>query len=125
MPGCCLECYLALPGVTLSIFLRMVPPCSAAACANLARLTNEMCLGETPFEQSQEITRSTARLVQQRNMQQHPAGQGILARALGGLDRGQGRPLLAVTLCTIVLRYLRVRTRGPRGYRCGMPMRCR
>ena len=76
------------------------------ACADLVRLTSEMCLGETPFERSQEFIRSTARSVRQRSSILR--GVGVLGRALGGGDRGQGRLLLAARLyytnraCTIV-----------------------
>ena len=76
------------------------------ACADLMHLTSEMCLGETPFERSQEFIRSTARSVRQRNSILR--GVGVLGRALGGEDRGQGRLLLAARLyctnraCTIV-----------------------
>ena len=52
------------------------------ACADLVRLTSEMCLGETPFERSQEFIRSTARSVRQRSS--IPRGVGVLVRALGG-----------------------------------------
>ena len=52
------------------------------ACADLPCLRIEMCLGETPFERSQEFTRSTARSVQQRN--NILSDVGVLVRALGG-----------------------------------------
>ena len=70
------------------------------ACADLARLTSEMCLGETPFERSQETTRLAARSVRQRSSILR--GVGVLGRALGGGDRGQGRLLLAVVLCPAI-----------------------
>ena len=56
------------------------------ACADLVRLTSEMCLGGTPFERSQETIRLAARSVQQRCS--IPRGVGVLVRALGGGDRG-------------------------------------
>ena len=59
------------------------------ACADLVRLTSEMCLGGTPFERSQETIRLAARSVQQRCS--IPRGVGVLVRALGGGDRRQGR----------------------------------
>jgi len=59
-----------------------------------------MCLGETPFEQSQEFIRSTARSVRQRCS--IPRSVGVLVRALGGGDRGQDRLLLAVALCPAI-----------------------
>ena len=49
----------------------------------------EMCLGGTPFERGQEAIRLAARSVQQRCS--IPRGVGVLVRALGGGDRGQGR----------------------------------
>ena len=55
-------------------------------CADLASLTSEMRLGETPFERSQETIRLAARSVQQRCS--IPRGMGVLVRALGGGDRG-------------------------------------
>ena len=59
-----------------------------------------MCLGETPFERSQETIRLAARPVRQRcNI---PRGMGVLVRALGGGDRRQGRLLLAVALCPTI-----------------------
>ena len=70
------------------------------ACADLVRLTSEMCLGETPFERSQEFIRSTARSVRQRSS--IPRGVGVLVRALGGGDKGQGGLLLAVILCPAI-----------------------
>jgi len=70
------------------------------ACADLARLTSEMCLGGTPFERSQETTRLAARSVRQRSSILR--GVGVLGRALGGGDRGQGRLLLAVVLCSML-----------------------
>ena len=72
------------------------------ACADLARLimTSEICLGETLFERSQEFIRSTARPVRQRCS--IPRGVGVLVRALGGGDRGQGRLLLAARLCSML-----------------------
>jgi hypothetical protein len=59
-----------------------------------------MCLGETPFERSQETTRLAARSVRQRSSILR--GVGVLGRALGGGDRGQGRLLLAVVLCSML-----------------------
>ena len=59
-----------------------------------------MCLGGTPFERSQETIRLAARSVQQRCS--IPRGVGVLVRALGGGDRGQGRLLLAVVLCSML-----------------------
>ena len=59
-----------------------------------------MCLGETPFERSQETIRLAARSVQQRCS--IPRGVGVLVRALGGGDRRQGRLLLAARLCSIL-----------------------
>ena len=56
------------------------------ACADLACLTSQMRLGESPFERSQEFIRSTARPVRQRCS--IPRGMGVLVRALGGGDRG-------------------------------------
>ena len=70
------------------------------ACADLARLTCEMCLGETPFERSQEFIRSTARLGRHRCSILR--GVGVLVRSLGGEDRGQGWLLLAVRLCSML-----------------------
>ena len=55
-------------------------------CADRVRLTSEMCLGETPFERSQETIRLAARPVRQRCS--IPRGMGVLVRALGGGDRG-------------------------------------
>ena len=69
-------------------------------CADRVRLTSEMCLGGTPFERSQEFIRSTARSVRQRSSILR--GVGVLGRALGGGDRGQGRLLLAVVLCPAI-----------------------
>ena len=66
-------------------------------CADRVCLTSQMCLGETPFERSQEIIRSTAR--SGRHRCSILRGVGILVRSLGGGDRGQGRLLLAVVLC--------------------------
>ena len=64
------------------------------ACADLACLTSEMCLGGTPFEGSQETIRLAARSVQQRcNIR--------FCGALGA-DRGQSRLLLAVALCPAI-----------------------
>ena len=45
------------------------------ACVDLGRLTSETCLGETPLEQVQEITRLAARSVRQRALQ-YSAGRG-------------------------------------------------
>ena len=70
------------------------------ACADLVRLTSEMCLGGTPFERSQETTRSTARSVRQRCS--IPRGAGVLVRSLGGGDRGYGRLLVVVRLCPAI-----------------------
>ena len=70
------------------------------ACADLACLTSEMCLGGTPFERSQETIRLAARSVQQRCS--IPRGVGVLVRALGGGDRRQGRLLRAVALCPAI-----------------------
>ena len=70
------------------------------ACADLARLTCEMCLGETPFERSQEIIRLAARSVRHRCS--IPRSVGILMRSLGRRDRGQDRLLLAVVLCPAI-----------------------
>ena len=56
------------------------------ACADLACLTSETCLGGTPFERSQENIRLAARSVRQRCS--IPRGVGVLVRALGGGDRG-------------------------------------
>ena len=70
------------------------------ACADLVRLTSEMCLGETPFERSQEFIRLAARLGRPRCSILR--GVGILVRSLGGGDRGQGRLLLAVVLCPAI-----------------------
>ena len=71
-----------------------------AACADLLCLTSQMCLGETPFERSQEIIRSTAR--SGRHRCSILRGVGILVRSLGGGDRGQGRLLLAEVLCPAI-----------------------
>ena len=57
-----------------------------AACADLACLTSQMCLGETPFERSQETIRLAACSVRQRCS--IPRGVGVLVRALGGGNRG-------------------------------------
>ena len=70
------------------------------ACADLARLTSEMCLGETPFERGQEFIRSTAR--SGRHRCSILRGVDILVRSLGGWDRGQDRLLLAVVLCPAI-----------------------
>ena len=59
-----------------------------------------MCLGETPFERSQGVIRSTARSVRQRSSILW--GVGVLVRSLGGEDRGQGRLLLAMISCSIL-----------------------
>ena len=67
------------------------------ACANLERLTSEMCLGQPTFERGQESIRLAARSVQQRCS--IPRGVGVLVRALGAGDRRQGRLLRAVALC--------------------------
>ena len=68
------------------------------ACADLARLTSQMCLGETPLERVQETIRLAARLVRQRCS--IPWGVGVLVRSLGGGDRGQGRLLVVARLCS-------------------------
>ena len=47
-----------------------------------------MCLGETPFERSQESIRLAARSVRQRCS--IPRGMGVLVRALGGGGQGTG-----------------------------------
>ena len=66
------------------------------ACADLACPTSELCLGETPFERSQEAIRLAARSVQQRcNI---PRAWAVW----GGGDREQGRLLLAVVLCPAI-----------------------
>ena len=70
------------------------------ACADLVRLTSEMCLGGTPFERSQETIRLAARSVQQRCS--IPRGVGVLVRALGGGDRRQGRLLVVARLCSML-----------------------
>ena len=71
----------------------------ACACADLA---SKMCVGETPFERGQEIIylqyRATARSVRQRCS--IPRSVCVLVRALGW--GGQGRLLLAVTLCPAI-----------------------
>ena len=67
------------------------------AGAHLVSLTSETCLGETPFERSQESVRLAARSVRQRSS--IPRDVVVLVRALGGGDRGQGGLLLAVELC--------------------------
>ena len=72
------------------------------ACADLVRLTSQVCLGETPFERSQEFIRSTARARSVRQRSSILRGVGVLGRALGGGDRGQGRLLLAVVLCSML-----------------------
>ena len=59
-----------------------------------------MCLDETSFEWSQAFISSTARSVRQRN--NIPRSVGVLVRALGGRDRGQGSLLLAVVLCLAI-----------------------
>ena len=82
-----------------------------AACADLACLTSQMCLGGTPFGRSQEIIRLAARSVLQRcniprvvNWRSGAGawrgGQGIGPSAVGG---------------EIVLHTWSVCTRGPRG----------
>ena len=63
-----------------------------SACVDRVCLTSQMCLGETPFERSQELIRLAARSVRQRS------SVGVLVRALGGGDRRQGRLLPAVAL---------------------------
>ena len=68
------------------------------ACADRVCLTSQMCLGETPFERSQESIRLAARSVRQRSSILW--GVGVLVRALGGGDRRQGRLLLPVALCS-------------------------
>ena len=68
------------------------------ACADLARLTSQMCLGETPLERVQETIRLAARLVRQRCS--IPWGVGVLVRSLGGGGRGQGRLLVVARLCS-------------------------
>ena len=55
------------------------------ACADRMCLTSQMCLGETPFERSQESIRLAARPVRQRSSILR--GVGVLGRALGGGDR--------------------------------------
>ena len=86
---------MRIGGVVVGIDRFMLP-----ACADLARLTSEMCLGETPFERSQEFIRSTAR--SGRHRCSILRGVDILVRSLGGGDRGQGRLLLAVVLCPAI-----------------------
>ena len=86
---------MRIGGVVVGIERFVLP-----ACADLARLTSEMCLGETPFERSQEIIRLAARLGRPRCSILR--GVGILVRSLGGGDRGQGRLLLAVVLCPAI-----------------------
>ena len=83
------------------------------ACADLARLASEMCLGGTSFERSQETIRLAARSVQQRCS--IPRGVGVTfwcGRLAGGTEpsaAGGG----------IVPRNLRVCTRGPQGCAAG------
>ena len=77
------------------------------ACADLMRLTSEMCLGETPFERGQESIRLAARSVRQRCS--IPRGVGVLVRALGGWEQGTGPSAAGGG---IVPRNLRVCTRG-------------
>ena len=75
------------------------------ACADLARLTSQMCLGETPLERVQETIRLAARLVRQRCS--IPWGVGVLVRSLGqgtGPSGGGEIVLLIWSVCT----------RGPR-----------
>ena len=67
------------------------------ACADLACLTSQIFSGGTPFERSQEFIRLAARVGRLRCSILR--GVGILVRSLGGVDRGQGRLLLAVVLC--------------------------
>ena len=75
------------------------------ACADLVRLTSELCLGGTPFERSQETIRLAARSVQQHCS--IPRGAGVLAGGQGiGPSAGGGE---------IVLHAWSVCTRGPRG----------
>ena len=82
-----------------------------AACADLACLTSQMCLGETTFERSQESIRSTARPVRCPALQ-HSAGRG--RSGAGAWRRGQGiGPSAAGD--NIVLHTWSVCTRGPRG----------
>ena len=71
-------------------------------CADRVCLTSQICLGETPYERSQEFIRSTARSVRQPERSSILRGVGVLGRALGGGDRGQGRLLLAVVLCPAI-----------------------
>jgi hypothetical protein len=83
------------------------------ACVDLVRLTScasQMCLGETPFERSQEFIRSTARSVRQRSS--IPRGVVVLGRALGGGGQGTGPSAAGGG---IVLHAWSVCTRGPRG----------
>ena len=70
------------------------------ACADLACLTSKIFSGGTPFERSQEFIRLAARLGRLRCSISR--GVGILVRSLGGGDRGQGRLLLAVVLCSML-----------------------
>ena len=77
------------------------------ACADLVRLTSELCLGETPFERGQESIALAARSVQQRNS--IPRGVGVLVRELCG--RRQGTVLSAAGGGIVP----RNSTRGPRG----------
>ena len=86
---------MRIGGVVVGIERFVLP-----ACADLARLTSQMCLGETPFERSQEIIRSTARLGRHRCS--IPRSVGVLVRSLGGGDRGQGRLLVVARLCPAI-----------------------
>ena len=74
------------------------------ACADLVRLISEICLGETPFERSQESIRLAVRSVRQ--CSSIPRGVGALVQALGGASAAGGG---------IVPRNLSVCTCGPRG----------
>ena len=67
-------------------------------CVERVRLASEICLGQTPFERSQETTRLTARSVRQRYS--IPRGVGVLVRSLGGEGQGQSHLLLAARLCS-------------------------
>ena len=68
------------------------------ACADLACLTSEMCLGGTPFERSQETIRLAARSTIRLAALHHSAGRGCFGAGAWRVDRGKGHLLLAVTL---------------------------
>ena len=69
-------------------------------CADRVCLTSQMCLGETPFERSQESIRLAARLGRPRCSILR--GVVILVRSLDAGGQGQGRLLLAVVLCPAI-----------------------